>query len=114
MPALPSGVIILWSGSVASIPGGWVLCDGANGSPNLTSKFIVGAGDTYDPDDTGGNPTHNHSFTGDGHTHTLQAGMGYASGVDFGPETDTDAGSGTTGISSNIPPYYALCYIMKT
>ena len=47
--AIPSGVIIMWSGTIASIPVGWQLCDGTNGTPDLRDKFIVGANQ-----DTGG------------------------------------------------------------
>ncbi len=65
---LPSGVIVMWSGTVATIPTGWALCNGANGTPNLTDKFIMGAGNTYNPADTGGSATHTH--TGASHTHT--------------------------------------------
>jgi len=50
----PSGGIIMWSGSVASIPSGWFLCDGSNSTPDLRNRFIVGAGDTYAVDATGG------------------------------------------------------------
>lgn len=39
---LPAGSIIMWSGSTA--PAGWTLCDGSNGSPNLSGKFIMGFG----------------------------------------------------------------------
>jgi hypothetical protein len=41
---VPAGGIIMWSGSVASIPAGWALCNGANGTPDLRERFIVGAG----------------------------------------------------------------------
>ncbi|MCK5283789.1 MAG: hypothetical protein KAK00_10395 [Nanoarchaeota archaeon] len=51
---IPSGVIVMWSGSVASIPAGWHLCDGAAGTPNLRNRFIVGAGSSYGVDATGG------------------------------------------------------------
>ena len=44
---LPSGAIILWSGTINGIPVGFALCDGTNGTPNLKGKFIVG----YDPGD---------------------------------------------------------------
>jgi hypothetical protein len=37
----PTGGIIMWSGTIASIPAGWSLCNGANGTPDLTDKFIV-------------------------------------------------------------------------
>lgn len=45
-------IICLWSGAVVDIPAGWALCDGNNGTPNLTDKFVIGAGSTYSPDDT--------------------------------------------------------------
>jgi hypothetical protein len=41
--SIPLGVIVMWSGSVASIPSGWGLCDGTHGTPDLRDKFIVGA-----------------------------------------------------------------------
>lgn len=44
---VPSGSICIWSGSVASIPSGYYLCNGSNGTPNLLNKFIVAAGGTY-------------------------------------------------------------------
>ncbi|MEK9727464.1 MAG: hypothetical protein VW397_05095, partial [Candidatus Margulisiibacteriota bacterium] len=40
---VPQGVIVMWSGTKASIPAGWALCDGQSGRPNLTDKFIMGA-----------------------------------------------------------------------
>ncbi len=43
----PSGCIAWWSGSEASIPSGWVLCNGSNGTPNLRDRFVVGAGGNY-------------------------------------------------------------------
>ncbi|MGB0916417.1 MAG: hypothetical protein ACPGU4_02410 [Flavobacteriales bacterium] len=38
---MPAGGIIMWSGTIASIPAGWALCDGASGTPDLTDKFII-------------------------------------------------------------------------
>lgn len=71
---VPSGGIIMWSGSVASIPSGWLLCDGTNGTPNLQDRFVVGAGNNYAVGATGGAdnvtltsdqiPSHTHSFDG--------------------------------------------------
>jgi len=37
----PQGGIIMWSGTIASIPAGWALCDGTNSTPDLTDKFVV-------------------------------------------------------------------------
>jgi microcystin-dependent protein len=54
---VPSGGIIMWSGAIAAIPTGWVLCDGNNSTPDLRDRFIVGAGSTYAVDATGGSST---------------------------------------------------------
>ena len=35
---------MLWSGSTSSVPSGWALCNGSNGTPNLRDRFVVGAG----------------------------------------------------------------------
>ena len=48
---VPTGVIVAWSGAIVDIPAGWALCDGANGTPDLRDKFIVGA-----RQDEGGKP----------------------------------------------------------
>lgn len=50
----PVGGIIMWSGSIASIPSGWALCNGSNGTPDLRDRFVVGAGSSYNPGATGG------------------------------------------------------------
>lgn len=67
---IPTGVIVMWSGSVATIPTGWAICDGTNGTPNLTGRFVVHAdadtGGTYNVGGTGGQnaitdvPAHTH------------------------------------------------------
>jgi microcystin-dependent protein len=55
--ALPNNTIAFWSGSIASIPAGWQLCDGTNGTPDLRNKFLVGAGNSYSIGNTGGDVT---------------------------------------------------------
>ena len=69
---VPTGLISLWSGSSSSIPSGWTICNGQNGTPDLRNRFVLGAGDTYAVDATGGNesvtlstsqmPSHTHTF----------------------------------------------------
>ena len=54
---VPSGVILMWSGSTDTIPAGWALCNGQDGTPDLTDRFILGAGKTYQPGTTGGAAT---------------------------------------------------------
>lgn len=64
--AIPAGVILMWSGSIASIPTGWKICDGTNGTPDLRNRFVVGAGSSYTVSNTGGSAdaivvSHTHS-----------------------------------------------------
>jgi hypothetical protein len=133
-----SGMIMLWSGSTATIPTGWVLCDGANSTPDLRNRFIVGAGSTYAVNATGGSAdaitvshTHTATVTDPGHTHGPVVASRFA-GPAFGGYnvnlqiSDTPIDSAVTGISvsnsttgssgtnANLPPYFALAYIMKT
>jgi microcystin-dependent protein len=102
--ALPTGVILLWSGSIVSIPSGWALCDGTSGTPDLRDRFVVGAGTSYAVGNTGGAntvtldttqiPSHTHTGTTANtdlsHTH---AGSGTSESTDL---AHTHTGSGTT------------------
>ena len=101
---IPVGVITLWSGSIASIPSGWALCNGSAGTPDLRDRFVVGAGSTYAVGATGGAntvtldttqiPSHTHTGTTNAtnlsHTHT---GSGTTGNNNVG---HTHTGSGTT------------------
>jgi hypothetical protein len=135
---IPAGVIVMWSGSIVSIPSGWYLCDGNNSTPDLRNRFIVGAGSTYSVAATGGSAdaivvshTHSATVTDPGHVHGQTGQTLYPSGsggVSAGSASQTgnaNTSSATTGISvgisttgssgtnANLPPYYALAYIMK-
>jgi hypothetical protein len=137
-PAVPSGGIILWSGSTGSVPSGWYLCDGTNGTPDLRNSFIVGAGNTYAVGATGGTAdaivvSHTHTATSTvtdpGHFHTgvfATSGTGNPgvfSNASSSGNTSTattgitvatsNASAGTSGTGQNLPPYYALAYIQK-
>lgn len=105
----------MWSGAIGAIPVGYVICDGNNGTPDLRDRFVVGAGTTYNPDDTGGNAVHTHTFTGDGHAHDFEGGTAVESQDPAAPaDTSSTAVTGTTDNGSTLPPYYSLAYIMKT
>jgi len=60
---VPSGVIVMWSGTLATIPTGWKLCDGTSGTPDLRDKFIYGTSAGVNPGGTGGSTTHSHTIT---------------------------------------------------
>lgn len=51
---VPKGSIIPWYGQIKDIPGGFALCDGKNGTPDLRNRFLVGAGNIYGLGNTGG------------------------------------------------------------
>ncbi len=178
----PKGIIVMWSGRPSTIPNGWALCDGNNETPDLRSRFIVGAWDDVDVNDdwyepygesnglssyvvkrTGGGesvrlttsnlPEHNHSVSMGAaglHWHYVYQNNGphkvdYRSGssnwcadekyggIEFENEMPKD-GTYTIGFSDAdgnhthkitessigenkpfniLPPYYALCFIMK-
>lgn len=164
---IPTGFIGLWSGSTASIPSGWALCDGTNGTPDLRDRFVVGAGNSYAVDATGGSKdavvvSHDHSFsatttsagshnhsgstsTAGSHSHTINEGVGSgtvspggtfawvglqsrstnsagnhshslsinSAGAHTHSVSGTTGSSGVSGTDQNLPPYYALAYIMK-
>ena len=50
---IPSGGIIMWSGSLVEIPLTWLLCNGTQGTPDLRDRFVMGAG-FKDIGETGG------------------------------------------------------------
>jgi len=163
--AILKGMIVMWSGSVETIPAGYALCDGTNDTPDLRDRFVVGASSTYAVDATGGSKDAvavSHSHTGSvtvdtktGLDGTLQFlnrtnnaqdisivttssgsvtydkngpsyGLGYDGGVGSKSTTAsfklnhnhsgsvTVNSAGTSGTNKNLPPYYALAFIMKT
>jgi len=146
---VPIGFIGMWSGSIASIPSGWALCNGTtvNGrvTPDLRNKFIIGAAVdntgvantniTGSNTQTGGTKdaivvNHTHTITDPGHVHAINATSGgitnsgiskYAGGgsssADYNSKSATTGitinNQGSDGTNQNLPPYYALAYIMK-
>lgn len=200
---IPTGIISLWYGSIATIPSGWTLCNGSNGTPDLRNRFVIGAHSdnggvanttittsstltggskdaivvshthtvtatgtsgnqsaghthTFSGTTSGQSQTHTHSVTDPGHSHTggaenyiysastggtigTEASTGTATtGITLGNASvdhthtysgttsavsgdhthslsvsGTTASAGSSGTNANLPPYYALAYIMK-
>ena len=142
--AIPSGIITMWSGTIATIPSGWYLCNGSNGTPDLRDKFIIGANAdsggaaktnvTGSYTQTGGTKdaivvshTHTATVTDPGHFHSngsttyYNADSGNAGFVNNTANTGTattgitvaNSTEGSSGTNQNLPPYYALAFIMK-
>ena len=122
---IPTGVIMIWSGASDAIPSGFVLCNGSNSTPDLRNRFIVGAADTYSVGATGGATS----------TNAVLGSVVVYVGTEDNPNQVQDASSSYNGIQNKssrdrhqhgldmnhthsniptVPPYYALCYIMKT
>ena len=138
----PVGTIIAWGGPLSSIPDNYQLCDGGTPQtstlqdllgvganvPDLRDRFIIGAGNNYAVDATGGEstvtltenqiPSHHHDV--DTHNEWSSTHGNWTSGTGYRqehtwasyykPET-SDTGGGQA--HNNMPPYYALCYIIK-
>ena len=128
--AFVQGMIVAWSGSVVDIPNGFVLCDGTNNTPDLRDRFIIGANDVAAGSSypgvgigsTGGSADavvveHKHTtsvdnrklFPAAGGAHVPYGGAGGYPGTIF-----TMNNEGVSGTNKNLPPYHALCFIMKT
>lgn len=149
--SIPKGAIIMWSGSIATIPSGWALCNGANGTPDLRNRFVIGSSSDVsgvsNTSVTGANTksggsknavvvSHTHTGstnTAGAHTHNFtgvisssSSSSGWSSSyysLSVGTATSSSAGAhthsltinsaGQSGTNANLPPYYALAFIMK-
>lgn len=105
------GVISMWSGSIGSIPSGWFLCDGTNGTPDLRDRFALSSGPVHGVGSTGGSVNHTHNFTSDGHVHEVPSGTDILSGGNFNFDSLSTVETGTTDAAAINPPFYALAYI---
>ena len=140
---VPTGFIGMWFGTITTIPTGWGLCDGSAGTPNLVDRFIMGTatdtGGNVDVGSTGGSsnqvgstsgstsltvaqlPPHSHPFTASvGNIQNGSDGSGERVGPPASGSNTSSVGSGqghTHSVAAvagaNIPPFYALAYIIK-
>jgi microcystin-dependent protein len=70
---VPSGAVLMWSGSIKDVPEGYALCDGTQGTPDLRGRFIAGAGEGYVVGDRGGAESNDL-----GHRHQVRTETGWA------------------------------------
>lgn len=124
-----TGMIMMWSGTIATIPSGWVLCNGSNGSPDLRNKFIVAADAdvggvakstiTGSAAQTGGSttisqgnlPSYNLSATVYNSNGSGSTGIqGTTNGASASTANISSGGSGT----AYAQPFFALAFIMKS
>lgn len=118
---------MIWSGSESDIPDGWALCNGTNGTPDLSDKFVIGAGNKYNSGDIGGEesvtltidetPSHSHTFGHNVVTSDTNGSYVLSNSNKWGYYNATIISNtesvGGDQAHNNMPPYYALCYIMK-
>lgn len=119
---IPVGGILMWTQS--NIPDGWALCNGENGTPDLTSWFVMGAGGGHNVGETGGAatvtlsieqlPPHTHGYI---YPSSTSAGKlltdNYNGYVWTTPTNVTTTATGGNAAHENRPPFYAVYYIMR-
>lgn len=122
--AVPVGTIILWHGDAGDVPAGWAVCDGQNGTPDMRGRFPVGAGNRYNPGDTGGaasvtltldqlpNHSHGYELRDDGNRDSAH-GWDRDDSVWHGDKTATSGSAGGDQPHENRPPYKAIHFIMR-
>ncbi len=127
-----NNTIVMWSGTIATIPDGWVLCDGNNGTPDLRDKFVVGAQEDIDGlpqaflqggfHPNGDQDEHGHAYTETFHNHDRLGGYyvepGSSNevwdGIPPNNETYNYDPTGTTDHNTTVVvPFFSLAYIMK-
>lgn len=125
--SLPIGSVIMWAGTLETIPTGWHLCNGEDGTIDLRGMFALGAGGTYNLGDEGGSeevtltasqmPEHTHYTTVptvENTTGSTYYGMGVSNKVSsLGPQNIQSKKAGSSQPHPNMPPYKALYYIQK-
>lgn len=122
--SLPINSVIMWVGTLETIPTGWHLCDGEDGTIDLRGMFALGAGGAYNLGDEGGSetvtlteaqmPAHRHiprlsSGSGTGSMPMIQ----YTTGSSSSSASNPIGLSGNDEPHPNMPPYKALYYIQK-
>ena len=103
---VPIGTIVIWGGG--DIPSGWALCNGENGTPNLTGKFVTGANSNEDLKSVGGSTSHVHGnsapSSGGGHSHSGISGTSGNSGTEmyYGGSGEMAAGNHSHSLSGSV------------
>jgi microcystin-dependent protein len=116
-------MILAWSGSLSDIPTGWALCNGSNGTPNLSGRFILGISGAHPIGQIGGEESHRLTIAEmPSHNHNVNMGL-YPEQVpndiydwNFMPSPYISTSTNFVGGDQphNImPPYYVLAYIMR-
>lgn len=110
LAAMPRGTILGWFSQ--TIPKGWVLCDGQNGTPKLSNQFPRGTTDLTKLGVEGGSDKYAATVTtgvpsGIDNTQVWQQGGGSLTvkGVDHRHGLDLDIGT--------VPKYANIAFIMK-
>lgn len=119
----PTGGVIMWPVEQGPIPAGWAICDGTNGTPDWSDRFVMSAGGTYAAGTTGGAASHNHAIAVDAAATGLTIGTTTANVNGDGdppaalltatPIDPTHTHTASSATSSSLPPYVVAYFIMK-
>lgn len=119
---MPIGAVIAYAGDIDSIPPGWHICDGTEGTPDLRGRFVLGQSDAYVYGSEGGEATHRltvNEMPSHSHQLAIQSKTGNTGdliAITRGAYRLDSLGMSSTGGSqphNNMPPYYVLYYIMR-
>lgn len=136
---VPIGTVVMFNAAFSGIPANWQLCDGTNGTPDMTEQFVYGTNTEGELLDTGGQadaiiPNHTHTTNSTGsHTHTIDSAdenhrcgprnAGTSKGIcgtvtsmnAAGNHTHTvlDPVGGESVTDKNLPPFIKLAFIQR-
>lgn len=113
----PMGTIVAWYATEGTVPDGWSICDGTNGTPDLRNKFLQGVGSIADIGDGGGSATHTHSATSSPHGRPGDPNTSASTSLgsdDIWVSLVPHTHQVSVGAASNLPPNFKVIYIMKT
>ncbi len=134
---VPIGGVIMFNAAFSTIPVNWQLCDGTNGTPDMTDQFVYGTNNEGELLDAGGDADavvalHSHTTQNDGnHSHTFVAQQNIGGFTDNGGAPDQRSTSQNTNTANagnhnhtvndagedptdkNLPPFIKLAFIQR-